>query len=235
MDEESSGIVDPEALLVATLLLPEAVDSRLGENVAVWCRVYERLIHYQRLEAIIGRLPAARRGDAVDVAKGAGLHLATRRLAAALRVGHPEKTGAERSGTRAGRIRLPEGTAARSAFVANRLLFGTGYRADLVTLTSIRAHVFSGPELARLLATSASTVSRILADLRACGFLDRRGRRRAPGDELPGLAVSADSPVNIAAISDAHQVRDEALARTIERECDFEWDRLGETLTSRGR
>jgi hypothetical protein len=235
VEERAFGIVDPEALLVSTLLLPEAIDSRLSEDIGAWCRVFGRLIHYQRLNALIDRLPEASRVDALDTARRMGLPGGSSRLATAL--GTTPTTSSKRAETEArkGRIRAPEETAALSTFVNGRLFFGTGYRADLVSLTSIRRHVFGGPELARLLATTPSTVSRLLSDLVACGFLDRRGRRRVPGDDLPGLAVSADSPANIVAISDASRTHDMALARAIEGERDFEWDRLGETITSRGR
>jgi len=187
------------------------------------------------MSALIDRLPGPSRVAALETASWMDLQGGSGRLATAL--GIPPTTGSKRAEieARKGRIRSPEETAALSAFVNGRLLFGTGYRADLVSLTSIRRHVFGGPELARLLATSPSTISRLSADLVGCGFLDRRGRRRPPGDEFPGLAVSADSPANIVAILDAQQVRDKTLSRTIEGECDFEWDRLGETLTSRGR
>ncbi|MCK9458075.1 MAG: helix-turn-helix domain-containing protein [Proteobacteria bacterium] len=234
-EEHDVGIVDPEALLVSTLLVPGAIDSRLSEDIGAWCRVFGRLIHYQRLNALMDRLPEPSRVGALETARRMGLPGGSSRLATAL--GTTPTTSSKRAEAEArnGRIRSPKETAALSTFVNGRLFFGTGYRADLVSLTSIRRHVFGGPELARLLVTTPSTVSRLLSDLVACGFLDRRGRRRAPGDELPGLAVSADSTANIVAISDAQQVRDKALARTIEGECDFEWDRLGETLTSRGR
>jgi len=235
VEESAFGIVDPEALIVSTLLLPGAIDARMSESIGAWCRVFGRLIHYQRMSAIIGRIPEASSLAARETARRMGLPGGSSRLAAAL--GIPSTTGSKRAEieARKGRIRSPGETAALSTFVRGRLLFGTGYRADLVSLTSIRRHVFGGPELARLLATSPSTVSRLLSDLVGCGFLDRRGRPRAPGDEFPGLAVSADSPANIVAISDAQQVRDKALARAIEGECDFEWDRLGETLVSSGR
>jgi hypothetical protein len=235
VEERTFGIVDPEALLLSTLLLPQCIDARLSESVRAWCHVFGRLIHYQRLTALIDRLPETSRVVALDSARRMDLRGGSSRLAAVLGAPRAMISKRDEAEARKGRIRSPEETTALSAFVHGRLLFGTGYRADLVSLTSIRSHIFGGPELTRLLVTSPSTVSRLLSDLVGCGFLDRRGRPRALGDEFPGLAVSADSPANIVAISDAQQVRDKALARVIEGECDFEWDRLGETLTSPGR
>ena len=232
-DEHREGLVDPEALFVATLLVPGALDARLGENIREWCGVFERVLHYQRLKSLIERLPEVHRDDVLGDIKRAGLHFGPRRLQLSLGILKTRTAKQAEQPSRRGRIRPPENTAALSIFIRQRMLFGTGYRADLVSLTSIRRHVFGGSELARLLATSPSTVSRILTDLKACGFLDQRGRQRAPGVDSPQLIVSADSLANIACLLDASRIEDPALARAIEDECDFEWDRLGAALMGR--
>lgn len=66
--------------------------------------------------------------------------------------------------------------------IRNRLQYGTGFRADIISLTSITGFGTKGNQLAKVLCTNDSTVSRILSDLRACRFLDQDNENTGPTD-----------------------------------------------------
>ena len=65
-----------------------------------------------------------------------------------------------------------ENVAQTSIMIRNRLQYGTGFRADIIALTHVKGFGMRGTQLAKVLCTNDSTVSRILGDLRACRFLD---------------------------------------------------------------
>lgn len=230
LDERVAGLIDLEALLLSTLLIPKVMDARLAENLLPFTQVYERLIHYERLRALLLLFPLHHATNIRSGAATVGLDMGVKRLTSALGINPRVSSSPLQTSSRRGRIRKPEDTAQLSAFISARLLYGTGYRADIVALTSIRQHKWSGRELSRLLGTTPSTVSRILADLKACRFLDARGQQKPTSDEFAGLCISSDSLRNLVILIDASQMDDPLLARAIREDCDFEWDILGRTL-----
>ena len=71
-----------------------------------------------------------------------------------------------------------------SVVIKNRLLYGTGFRADLITITQIKNIRMNGKQLATLLCTADSTILRILNDLRSCKFLDQDNERMRLANQI---------------------------------------------------
>ena len=97
--------------------------------------------------------------------------------------------------------------------VGDRQSFGTGFRADVITLTHIKALNRKGTQLAKLLCTNNSTVSRILNDLRACQFLDHDNERMGHVESYPGMFISTQSLWNLCEMIDASKFSFEELKR----------------------
>jgi hypothetical protein len=236
IDERSDGLVDPEALLLATLALPEAVRTSLELDIAAWAARFEHLIGRARLGFLWSRLPDHRRA-AVTASAGAGpLRCLPAALLEAIGAAESRDPGlAAAVAARRDRIAGPARVCASAIMLRNRLLFGPGARADIAAVAGALAGGSSGKLLARLAATSEATVSRIVRDLRACGYLDDF-RRSVFHEGIPnGLFVSADTPGNISEVVDASLFGDEALERDALSRLDTRYDGLLRGAMGSGR
>jgi hypothetical protein len=214
IDERNDGLVDPEALLMATLILPEGDCASLGLDVAAWAIGFEHLIGRTRLGVLWSRLPEHRRAVATASAGAGPLRCLPVALLEVIGVAEScDPRIAAAVAARRDKIVDPARVSASATMLRNRLLFGPGARADIATVAGALAGGSSGKLLARLAATSEATVSRILRDLQACGYL--AGFRRSVFDRgIPnGLFLSADTPGNLSEVVDASLFGDEALER----------------------
>jgi len=66
-----------------------------------------------------------------------------------------------------------EHIAPRSIMIKNRLLYGTGFRADLISLLQVENLKVNARQMSKLLCAADSTISRLLSDLRAGQLLDQ--------------------------------------------------------------
>ena len=103
------------------------------------------------------------------------------------------------------------GRSGMQPMIRNRLQYGTGFRADIIALTNIKGFGMKGTQLAKILCTNDSTVSRILSDLRACRFLDQENERIGPTDPYPGMFISSKSLWNLCEMVDAVEFTSEKL------------------------
>ena len=121
--------------------------------------------------------------------------------------------------------------AARSLFLKNRLLFGAALRADIVSIFQLRRKGFSGRRVADLIGAHPSSVSRVLADLRACRFIAGDGTLVGRHPSYPGLFISAISIRDVPQILDAATASAE-LKRAMLPEIDAAIDRMGSALAA---
>ena len=135
---------------------------------------------------------------------------------------------------RISKLNLLEHLSQSSIMSSNRLLYGTGFRADLITITQIKNLKMNGNQLARLLCTDNSTISRILSDLRACQFLDQDNERIRLTNPYPGMFISTHTLWNLYEILDAEEFRSEELKKATYENLSFKYDKLGMQLVRGG-
>jgi hypothetical protein len=114
--------------------------------------------------------------------------------------------------------------------IRNRLQYGTGFRADIIALTHVKGIGMKGNQLAKVLCTNDSTISRILGDLRACRFLDRENERIGPVEPYPGMFMASQSLWNLCEMMDAVEFSSQELKRAAMENVNFRHDRFGELL-----
>lgn len=230
--EREMGLVDPEALLVLTLLYVE--DGRLLSDVQAWVAANSDLLLRQKLASLQRVLGTKERKHTEEKLATSGM---VAPLEGASRIpGRGPQSFAEfkdAMGARVARFAPRPEVARQARVLRNRLLFGVGFRADVVSIIECRARPVNGRALARLLATNFSTVSRILADLVACEFIDSKGR--LPGHEppFPGLFISCDSARHIPALIDAVRATNPSLRRAMLPSIDPGLDALGASILAR--
>ena len=113
-----------------------------------------------------------------------------------------------------------------SVMIKNRLLYGTGFRADLISITQIKNIKMNGKQLATLLCTADSTISRILNDLRSCKFLDQDNERIKLIDPYRGMFLSSQTISNLYEIIDAEEFRSKELKKDVYENISFKNDRF---------
>ena len=231
IQEKRHGIIDVEALIVVTLL--HGPEARFETDVPAWLRTFEGLVNHQKLKSMIRRMPLKHR-EALQthVCRTTAFRGAPKAVHQALGI---ETSGAterieETFKSRQAKIAAPDQVASDSLMVFHRLLFGTGFRADVVALTQVKGLAGKGARLAELLCTHASTVSRILRDLRACGFLDGDNERTQAFEAFPGLFLSTRSLWNLCDILDAAQFRSRQHREATLKGLDFKHDEVGRRL-----
>jgi len=120
-----------------------------------------------------------------------------------------------------------ENVAQTSIMIRNRLQYGTGFRADIIALTCVKGFGMRGSQLAKVLCTNDSTVSRILGDLRACRFLDQDNERIGPVEPYPGMLISSQSLWNLCEMMDAARFSSQELRRGALENLNLRHDGLG--------
>jgi len=210
IQETKEGIVDPEALLVATALFCD--EPRVLLDVAVWAWAFEGILIHQKLTSIVRRLPSARRQDINNALKDAELAGLPEKVRRALGAEGPGRAYAEH---RLGKLVPAEVVAQRSQMLLNRYLLGASARADIVTTLQLPERPRTGAALAQLLAVNPSTVSRILEDLRICKRLDRKGRFVGDKSNAPGFYISTRSVMHLQDVIDASKVNDPGLRKAM--------------------
>ena len=130
-----------------------------------------------------------------------------------------------RLGTR--KINTIENVAQTCLMIKNRLTYGTGFRADLITLTHIENTSKKGTELARLICADNSTVSPILNDLKASCFLNQDGEREGSFEPYSGMFVSVVSVWNLCEMMDATEFSLKELKEGVLDSLNFKHDVFG--------
>ena len=226
VDEKREGIIDVEALLIITFLLMER--DRMVTDVPAWIIRFGDLMNHQKLKTLVTLIPGKHKHAISEKLAWGSFGVAPgafRKLFGIKEIAHKEILDSVES--RISRLNSPAHAAQSSIMLRNRLLYGTGFRADLITVSHIMNLRMSGREFADLLSTNSSTVSRILSDLRACRFLDGNNERTNLKDPYPGMFLSAQSIWNLCEILDAEEFRSGELKRTTYNGLNFKHDRFG--------
>ncbi|MBC7792570.1 MAG: hypothetical protein H7Z43_02595, partial [Clostridia bacterium] len=205
LDEAREGVVDPEALIVVTLL--NGHDPRMLEDMAVWVEANADLLITHKLVTLVSRLESLDRLE--SVLKSPELAVLPPKVKAALRIDSNKKK-AKHTMPRVAKFAPRSAVATTSRIVHNRLLFGLSARADIITSQEARVSAESVTSLASLICADRSTAWRIVRDLRDCGALDQDGCTFSRV-RFPGFFISADTVTNLSALLDATYVSDHRL------------------------
>jgi len=233
VNEKREGIIDVEALLITTFLLMG--QDRIVTDLPAWIIRFKDVINHQKLKTLLKNSPEKYRKavvqklnqDPFGVTPGSfknifGLQkIPTREIRKTIEI-------------RTSKLNSLEHVAQSSIMSSNRLLYGTGFRADLITITQIKNLKMNGKQLARLLCTDNSTISRILNDLRACQFLDQDNERPRNTNLYPGMFISSHTVWNLYEILDAVEFRSEELKKATYENLNFKYDKFGLQLVKGG-
>lgn len=88
----------------------------------------------------------------------------------------------------------------------------------------------NGKQIAEILFTAGSTISRILNDLKACQFLNKDNERVRNTNPYLGLCISSHTFQNLYEILDAQHFRSEELKKATFENLNFRYDKLGMQL-----
>ena len=234
VNEKKEGIIDIEALLMLTLLLME--NGRMVTDLPAWVNRFRGVVNHQKLKTLFKASPEKYRIIVEENIKQAhfldALPNAFKKIFDIQRP--PAKGVIETIETRASKLNSLEHVAQSSIMLKNRLLYGTGFRADVITLAHIKNLKINGNQLARLLCTADSTVSRILSDLRACQFLDSDNERVKLSNSYPAMFLSTQTVWNLHELLYAADFRSEELRKATYENLNFKNDRFCMQLVRKG-
>jgi len=229
IEEKEEGIIDVEPLMIVTLLVME--NDRLATDLPHWINRFSNLINFQKLKTIFTRLPEKYRRGVLEKLNQINLQGTPKPFTNVFDLrtggtGMPDETAS----LRAGKINTIENVAKMSLFMKNRLLYGTGFRADLISLTHIRDMSMKGTHLAEVLCANNSTISRILGGLKACGFLNQDKERVEPFEEYPGMFICSQSVWNLCEMMDATEFSFQELKSGLLEGMNFKQDAFGKRI-----
>lgn len=231
IEEKAQGIIDVEALIIATLLVMR--EDRLVTDLPAWVNLFSNLINFQKLKTIFRGLSGEHR-RLINANLNRIHFYDTPRAFRNVFGFRSQEAGSidETVRSRTQKINTIENVAQMSLMIKNRLLYGTGFRADLITLTHIKKIGMKGTDLAAMLCANNSTISRIVSDLRACGFLDHDKERIKPFELYPGMFMSSQSVWNLCEMMDATQFSFEELKHGILENINFKNDAFGKIVSN---
>jgi len=225
IDEKVEGIIDIEALIMTSLLLME--QDRMATDLPAWLRRFSSLINHQKLKTMFNLVPSQNRSVILDKVNQSPFRAATRSILAVFGLEPASEAVFKTVQMRMGKLNSLENMAQTSIMLRNRLQYGTGFRADIIALAHVKGFGMRGTQLAKLLCTNDSTVSRVLGDLRACGFLDQDNERTWPLEPYPGIFISSQSLWNLCEMMDAAEFSFRELKRAAVENMNFRHDGLG--------
>jgi CRP-like cAMP-binding protein len=211
IDEKVEGIIDVEALIMATLLLAD--QDRMATDLPAWLGRFSSLINHQKLRTMFDRTPSRHRLTILENLNQSPISGAHKSFRSIFNLEPPSDAVMKTIQMRAKKLNSVENVAQTSLMIRNRLQYGTGFRADIIALTNIKVFGMKGTQLAGVLCTNDSTVSRILSDLRACRFIDQENERIGPTDSYSGMFISSQSLWNLCEMIDAVEFKSEELKR----------------------
>lgn len=226
IDEKVEGIIDVEALIMATLLVME--QGRMVTDLPAWLSLFRSLINHQKLKTMFKTMSQEHRTLILENLDQAPFHGTPKSIRNIFNLKKPATRATyETIHMRLKKLNTLENVAQASLMIHNRLLYGTGFRADLITLTHIEGLSMKGTQLAKLLCTNNSTISRILNGLKACRFLDHANERIGHKEPYPGMFISTQSVWNLCEMIDASKFSFEELKRGAFENLNLKHDRFG--------
>jgi hypothetical protein len=231
IDEKLEGIIDIEGLIMATLLMME--EDRTVTDLPAWLGRFSSLINHQKLKTMVKSISPEHRALILENVNKAPFGSAPKSIRNIFNLKEPESEAVSETIRMRGRkLNTIPNVAGASIMIHNRLLYGTGFRADLITLTHIEGFGMKGTRLAKLLCTNDSTISRILKDLRDSSFLDHDNERIEPIESFPGMFFSAQSVWNLCEMIDASKFSFEELRRGAFENLDLKHDGFGRKIVA---
>jgi len=225
VNEKREGIIDVEALFMATFLFME--QDRMVTDLPAWIIRFKGIINHQKLKSMFKSCPEKHKRT-IFKNLNHDLFGATpesfKRIFGLKNI--PTKESVQTIERRSLKLNSLNHVAQTSVMIKNRLLYGTGFRADLIAITQIKNIKMNGKQLATLLCTADSTISRILNDLRSCKFLDHDNERIRLTDPYPGMFLSSQTILNLYEIIDAEEFRSKELKKEAYENISFKNDRF---------
>lgn len=232
VEEKSEGIIDVEALIIATLLVMGK--DRLVTDLPAWVNRFLNLINFQKLKTIFRGLSENYKKIILTNLDNEHFHVAPKAFRNIFNLRAEESVPANKTvRSRMLKINTIENVAQTSLMIKNRLLYGTGFRADFITLTHIENISMKGVDMAALLCANNSTISRIVSDLKAYGFLDRDMERTKNSETYPRMFMSTQSVWNLCEIMDATQFSFKELKDGVFENMNFKNDAFGEIVLNK--
>ena len=231
VSEKKEGIIDLEALFMATFLFMQ--QDRMVTDLPAWIIRFKDIINHQKLKSMFRSCPEKHKRtifknlnhDPFGVMPEAFKKVFGLKNLSSSEIIQTIKR-------RSSKLNSLDHVAQTSIMLKNRLLYGTGFRADLITITQIKNIKMNGKQLANLLCTADSTISRILNDLRSCKFLDQDNERIKLENPYPGMFLSSQTILNLYEIIDAEEFRSEELKKEAYENISFKNDRFCQQLFS---
>jgi len=225
MDEKVEGIIDVEALIMTTLLLME--QDRMATDLPAWLSRFSGLVNHQKLKTMFNAMPDHHRSAILEKLSQSPFRGAPKPIRNIFSLEPASETVSKTVQMRARKLNTIENVAEASIMIRNRLQYGTGFRADIIALMQVKGFGMRGTQLAKVLCTNDSTVSRVLGDLRACGFLDQDNKRIGPVEPYPGMFISSQSLWNLCEMMDAARFASQKLKRGALENMNLRHDGLG--------
>lgn len=225
IDEKVEGIIDVEALIMTTLLLME--QDRMATDLPAWLSRFSGLVNHQKLKTMLNAMPGRHRSGVQEKVSESPFSGAPKSIRDIFSLKPASEAVSKTVQMRARKLNTIENVADASIMIRNRLLYGTGFRADIIALTHVRGFGMKGTRLAKVLCTNDSTVSRILGDLRACRFLDQDNERIGPVEPYPGMFISSQTLWNLCEMIDAAKFSSQELKRGALENLNLRCDTLG--------
>jgi len=225
IDEKVEGIIDVEALIMTTLLLIE--QDRMATDLPAWFSRFSGLVNHQKLKTMLNAMPGPHRSAILEKVKQSPFRGAPKSIRNIFSLEPASEVVSKTIQMRERKLNTIENVADASIMIRSRLEYGTGFRADIIALTHVKGFGMRGTQLAKVLCTNDSTISRILGDLRACQFLDKDNERIGSIETYPGMFISTQSLWNLCEMMDAAQFSSQELKRGALKNLNYRQDGLG--------
>ena len=225
VNEKREGIIDVEALFMATFLFME--QDRMVTDLPAWIIRFKDIINHQKLKSMFKSCPEKHKRTIFKNLNHDPFGATPESFIRVFGLKNlPSKEIIQTIERRSSKLNSLNHVARTSVMIKNRLLYGTGFRADLISITQIKNIKMNGKQLATLLCTADSTISRILNDLRSCKFLDQDNERIKLANPYPGLFLSSQTILNLYEIIDAEEFRSKELKKEAYENISFKNDRF---------
>jgi len=225
VNEKREGIIDVEALFMATFLFME--QNRIVTDLPAWIIRFKDIINHQKLKSMFKSCPEKHKRTIVNNLNHDPFGATPESFKRVFGLKNiPTKESVQTIERRSLKLNSLNHVARTSVMIKNRLLYGTGFRADLISITKIKNITMNGKQLATLLCTADSTISRILNDLRSCKFLDQHNERIKLANPYPGMFLSSQTILNLYEIIDAEEFRSKELKKEVYENISFKNDRF---------
>jgi hypothetical protein len=211
IDEKVEGIIDVEALIMTTLLLME--QDRMATDLPAWFSRFSGLVNHQKLKTMFNTMPGQHRSVLLEKVNQSPFRGAPKSIRNIFSLEPASEAVSKTVQMRIHKLNTIENVAQASIMIRNRLQYGTGFRADVIALTHVKGFSMKGTQLAKVLCTNDSTISRILGDLRACRFLDQDNERTGSVEPYPGMFISSQSLWNLCEMMDTVRFASQELKR----------------------